>query len=405
MIKLTKLVSEIKREQRRTLKEFYSHANSSISFQLIINSNALPKEQTLALKNFFEFYNNGNTPLLNENTIKRIDAHLASSILSEGYKDWLKKVGAKAKDWLAAGWDSVKKVWGNFKDIVSKLAETVKKFFKDLVSNAYNKISQLTSKLKSAIESSVDQATTVLKNAAADVVQKEYTTIKKSVAHLLTKSKEYISGANWQSQLESGSASPKGSTTESINQKPKLIFSKSLVESLLVLESGLHFEDLINKEKYPIAHGIVKWGMKLLSWIFSPIVTASKFLVKFLVSGWKKDGSSGILVWINKLAETLNGPKTIFYPILGVLAMELTEVALTGVNLKTHFANAATEMAADVLGVKDMIITFIQEYVPGLNTFLIILEGIFIIYALGNFIVNVFPDYIKKINPNISLAH
>ena len=405
MIKLSNILKEIKIEQRRTLKEFYSHANSSISFQLIINSNALPKNQTLALKNFFEFYNNGNVPLLNENTIKRIDAHLASSVLSEGYKDWLKKVGAKAKDWLTAGWDSVKKVWGNFKDIISQLAETVKKFFKDLASNAYTKVTQLTSKLKSSIESSAKKATDSIKNAPASDVEKEWNTIRDSVAHLLDKSKEYISGANWQSQLESGSASPKGSTTESIKQKPKLIFSKSLVESLLILESGVHFEDLINKEKYPVAHGIVKWGLKLLSWIFSPIVTGLKFLVKFLVGGWKKDGSTGILVWINKLAEKLGGPKTIFYPILGVLAMELSEIVLTGLNLKTHFTADVAVAAIDAIGIKDIIIGFVKQYVPALGTVILVLEGIFILYALGNFIVNVFPEFAKKINPNLSLAH
>jgi hypothetical protein len=405
MIKLKQIVSEIKREERRTLKEFYSHANSSISFQSIINSNALPKEQTLALKNFFEFYNNGNIPLLNENTIRRIDTYLASPILSEGYKDWLQKVGAKAKDWLAAGWDSVKKVWGNFKDIISQLAESVKKFFKDLALNAYTKVTQLTSKLKSSVESSAKKATDVIKNAAAENVEKEWNTIKDSVAHLLTKSKEYISGANWQSQLESGSASPKGTATESIEQKPKLIFSKALVESLLILESGVHFEDLINKEKYPVAHGIVKWGLKLLSWIFSPIVTGLKFLVKFLVSGWKKDGSTGILVWINKLAEKLGGPKTIFYPILGVLAMELTEVALTGLNLKTHFTQGAAEAVIDAIGIKDIILEFIKQYVPGLSGFVKFLEIMFILYALGNFVVNAFPDFFKKIHPKLSLAH
>jgi hypothetical protein len=405
MIKLKQIVSEIKREERRTLKEFYSHANSSISFQSIINSNALPKEQTLALKNFFEFYNNRNIPLLNENTIRRIDTYLASPILSEGYKDWLQKVGAKAKDWLAAGWDSVKKVWGNFKDIISQLAESVKKFFKDLASNAYTKVIQLTSKLKSSVESSAKKATDVIKNAAAENVEKEWNTIKDSVAHLLTKSKEYISGANWQSQLESGSASTKGTATESIEQKPKLIFSKALVESLLILESGVHFEDLINKEKYPVAHGIVKWGLKLLSWIFSPIVTGLKFLVKFLVSGWKKDGSTGILVWINKLAEKLGGPETIYYPILGVLAMELSEIALTGLNLKTHFTADAAIAVIDAIGIKDIMIEFVKQYVPALGTVIVVLEVIFILYALGNFIVNVFPDFAKKINPNLSLAH
>lgn len=405
MIKLKQIVSEIKREERRTLKKFYSHANSSISFQSIINSNALPKEQTLALKNFFEFYNNGNIPLLNENTIRRIDVYLTSPILSEGYKDWLQKVGAKAKDWLASGWDNVKKVWGNFKDIISKLVEAVKKFFKDLAANAYDKVTQLTSKLKSSIESSLTKATDVIKNAAADDVEKEYNTIKKSVAHLFVKSKEFISGANWQSQLESGSASSKGSTTESIEQKPKLIFSKALVESLLVLESGVHLEDLINKEKYPVGHAIIKWGLKLLSWIFSPIVTASKFLIKFLVSGWKKDGSSGILVWINKLAEELGGPETIFYPILGVLAMELTEAVLTGLNLKTHFTQGAAGAVIDAIGIKDIILEFIKQYVPGLNGFVTFLEIIFLIYALGNFVVNVFPDFVKKINPSFSLAH
>lgn len=405
MVKLATIVSAIKREERRVLKEFYSHSKNVISLQLIINSGALPKEQTFALQNFFEFYNNGNVPLLNENTIKRIDAYLNSSVLSEGYKDWLQKVGKKAKDWIVSGWDNVKKVWGNFKDIVSKLAEKVKTFFKDLASSAYKKILQLKSKLQKTLNSSFDKATEVLRNASNDVVQKEYTTLKDSVSHLLAKSKAYISGADWEDKLINGNASPKTDANESLTQKPKLLFTKSLVESLLVLEAGLHFEDLINKEKYPVAHGIIKWGLKLLAWILSPLVTAAKYLVKFLVSGWKKDGSSGILVWINKLAEALGGPKAITYPILGVLAMELTEVALTGLNLKTHFTVEGAEAVIDAIGIKDMILEFIKKYVPALGTIVTILEGIFIIYALANFIVNVFPGIVKKINPNFKLAH
>lgn len=412
MIKLSNILADIKREQKRTIKEFRKEAINSISLQAILNSNGLPSEQTIALKKFFEYYNNGNVPILNESTIKRIDMQLSSVVLSEGFSDWIAKVGSKAKEWLSSGWENVKKVWSNFNDVISKLIEKIKEFFKNLASASYDKVQQLISKLTSALESTTESAKNHLKNFTSEAITKEWSTITASVKHLASKAQEYITGTSWSDQLSSGSVSPaSGTTTESVNKKPKLIFNKSLVEALLILEAGFHFEDLINKKKYPVLHKIVKWGLTLLSWIFSPINTALKYLAKFLVSGWKKDGSSGALVWINVAAEKLGGPKTIYYPILGVLCMELTEIALTGLNLQTHGKMLGSLQVGiqvvDSLNINiwEWFHEFIKEYVPGLGTAIMVLEIIFVIYALGNFIVNVFPGFIKKVNPDISLSH
>lgn len=418
-IKLTSIVQEIKREQRRAIKETRKYVMSSITINEIINSNGLLKNETIALKKFFEYYNNGNIPVLNESTIKLIDTHLKSSILSEGFSDWAKKVGAKAKEWLSSGWESVKKVWSNFKDVVSVVIEKIKEFFKDLAAAAWDKVKALGSTLKTALEGVTEDAKEHLDKFSNDAITKEWNVIKESVIHLGNKITAWQRGEGWQSEVLSGNAKPVGDTNEpggdmTESTKPKLIFDKSLIESLLNLTEAYHMEDLINKDKYPVLHKILKWTLELIGWVFSPINTILKYLVKYLVGGpWKKDsdGKAGILYWINSVAEKLGGPAAIGYPILGFLCAELTEAALSGLQLKTHgkmlgALHVGIE-AIDKLGINiwEWLHDAIKKYAPGLGTAITVVEIVCLIYALGNFVFSVFPGYLKKINPNIHLAH
>lgn len=399
-IKLTSILAEIKRSERRLITQFQRTAANSISIKEIINSNGLSAEQTLALKKFFEHYNNGKIPVLNEFTVKKIDNRISQSILSEGFFDWVKSVGSKAKEWLTSGWENVKKVWGNFKDIVSNVIEKFKDLFKKIAAATYEKIESLKSTLTKSIQSTAEESIEFIKQQTPDQVKTEIKTLKDCVNTLLAKSQAIISGTGWEEKLKSGNIEPTSDVkTESIYQRPKLVFDKFLVETLLTLESGgtFHFEDVFDKDKFPILHNLVIWICKGLVWVFSPINSVIKWSLNKLLTGGKKDGSSGILVWINSLAEKFGGPKVIFYPVLGFLCTELAEIVLGATDLDTHRTAHLVGAGLEKLGIEDMVIKFIEQYVPVAGTVITILEYVFIGYAVANFILTIVPEISKMI--------
>lgn len=409
-LSLTSILKEIKREQKRALKSVTSYAYSSLSLSEIINSGALQQNETYALNEFFKYYNNGNIPLLNENNIKRISDHiytLNEYSLNEGWNDWIKSVGSKATEWLSSGWESVKKIWKNFTDLIKKIVAVVSEGFKKLVAEVMKKVNSIKSALQQAFDKQAEKSKEHLaKHSPADITT-EWNVITESVEYIANfVSKQFNSESSiWADQVIKGQVTPVGNTSVEENFK----FDKSIISSLLNLNESFHIEDLLNKEKYPKAHKVVKWVLNAISWTFNPINTALKYLAKYIVGGWKEDGKSGILYWINLTAEALKGPKAIAYPILGFVCMEATEICLSGLNLSTHgkmlgALNVGIE-AIDKLGI-NIWSTFhhLIELVPGLSTVVQIVEWICILYALGNFILNVFPKLIKTINPDLATA-
>jgi hypothetical protein len=410
MINLKSILKEIKSEQKRALRTVTKQAHRSFAISEIINSGALHVNESYALNAFFKYYNNGNVPVLNENTIKLIDKRVLSlneNSLNEGWNDWISKVGKKAVEWLQSGWSSVKQVWKNFTDVVKQIVDTVKEGLKRLAAATWEKVNSIASALKKSFDKNTEKAKEHLdKHDPADIA-KEFTTIGKSVKHIAKRTKALVSGEKWAAQVESGDVKPAGSVEESFNNS-KIKFNKALVESLLNLTEGFHVEDLINKEKYPTIAKVAKWVMNAISWVFNPINSALKYLAKFLVSGWRDDGKSGILYWINLAAEKLSGPAAIGYPILGFLCMEATEIALSKLELDTH-----SEMLGSLqIGIDDIdkleiniwkTFHHLLQHVPYVGHIVTAMHWVCIIYALGNFIITTLPEIAKKINPKIDL--
>ena len=421
MIKLKDLYTEIKREQKRTIKEGLknakTHSLSVVTIDSIINSNGLPSLQTKALKEFFKHYNNGIIPILNENTIKRIDKRIStlteSTYISEGFVSWIKSAGQGGLDLLKSGWDGVKKVWKNFKDIIVKVIETVKEGLQKAAAAVWEKVKGLWAKMKAAFDGNTEKAKAHLEKHEPAAIKKEWNGVTGAVGYLAKYSTSFVKGGNWEKAAESGEVTPVGDTVEESTIFETIKFDKSLVEELLkfnILYEGIHFEDMINKKKYPNLFKVVKYACKAIGWAMNPINTALKTLAKWIVGGWDESGKKGILYLIHKTADALGGPAAIGYPILGFLCMELTEVVLSGMNLATHgkmlgALNVGIQ-AVDKLGINiwDSLHHLI-ELVPGLGVAVTITEWICIIYAIANFVLTVFPEIAKKINPDLDLAH
>ena len=406
-LSLTSILNEVKREQKRALKAVKQQVYASLTISEIINSGALGKNESYALKMFFKYHNNNNIPLLNENTIKRIDARiytLNENRLNEGFVDWIKSVGKKAIKWLESGWEGVKKVWKNFKDVVTQIVDTVKEGFRKISDAAIKKVKSIGSAIQSAFDKQSEKAEKHLEQHEPADIKREWTKVKDSVVHLSSLVNKLHSGGEWAARIISGNVTPAGDTSP-VEENFK--FDKSIFKGLLNLNEGFHLEDLLNKEKYPTAHKVVQWVLKAISWVFNPINTALKYLAKFIVGGWTKDGKSGILYWLNLTAEKLGGPAAIAYPILGFLCMEATEVCLSGFNLASHGKMlGALEVgvdAIDKLGINIWdTLHHLVALVPGLGTVVMVAEWICILYAIGNFILNVVPKLIAKINPKLA---
>jgi len=406
-LSLTSILNEIKREQKRALKNVKRQVYASLSISEIINSGALGKKETYALKMFFKYHNNNTIPLLNENTIKRIDARvytLNENQLNEGWVDWIKSVGNKAIEWIQSGWEGVKKVWKNFTDVVTQIVDVVKEGLQKLADAVFDKVKSIGSAIQAAFDKQSDESKKHLEQHEPSDIKREWATVKDSVTLLSSYMKKLVSGAMWADQVISGNVAPAGDTSP---VKENFKFDKFIIKGLLNLNEGFHMEDLLNKEKYPTVHKVVQWILKAISWVFNPINTALKYLAKFVVGGWSKDGKSGILYWLNLTAEKLGGPTAIAYPVLGFLCMEATEVCLSGMNLATHGKMLGALQvgvdAIDSLGINVWdTLHHLVSLVPGLGTVITIAEWICIIYAIGNFILNVLPQLIAKINPELS---
>jgi len=406
-LSLVSILNEIKREHKKALKKVKRQAYTSLSISEIINSGALGKNETYALKMFFKHYNNSSVPLLNENTIKRIDAHiytLNENHINEGLADWLKGAGAKAAEWVQSGWEGVKKVWKNFTDVVTQVVNIVKEGLQKLAEASFAKVKSIGSSIKAAFDKQSEASKEHLDQHDPSDIGREWDTITSSISHLSSYISSLTSGAAWASKVMSGDVKPAGDTSD---VKEGLKFDKFIIKGLLNLNEGFHVEDLLNKEKNPTAHKIVQWILKAISWVFNPINTALKYVAKFIVGGWSKDGRSGILYWLNLTASKLGGPVAIGYPILGFLCMEATEVCLSGMNLATHGkmlgALQVGVSAIDSLGINVWdALHHLIAHVPALGTVVTIVEWICIIYAMGNFILNVLPQLVAKINPELA---
>jgi hypothetical protein len=420
MIKLKDLYTEIKRDQKRAIKEGLKQATTYslnvITIDNIINSNGMPAAQASALKEFFKYYNKGVVPILNENTIKCINKRILtlteSTYLSEGFVSWIKSVGQKGIDLIKSGWSGIKQVWKNFKDIIVKVIDIVKEGLKKLAAATWEKVKGLWNKMKASFDKNSDKAAEHLKKHTPGDIKKEWNGVNESVGHLAKYSKSFISGEMWAAKVESGDVKPVSDAVDENTIFETLKFDKSLVEDLLKVNllTEIHFEQLINQKKYPNLFNVVKYACKAIGWALNPINTALSTLAKIIVGGWDEDGTKGILYFIHKTAEKLGGTSAIGYPILGILCMELTEVALSSLNLSSHgkmlgAVNVGIEMI-DTLGINiwDSLHHFIEK-IPILGTAVTIAEWICIIYAIGNFVINVFPSIAEKINPDLKLAH
>jgi hypothetical protein len=162
-------VKSMRQLQRKMIKE----AKSSLPnysrpiMEIAITSGGFSKDEIAALQGFFEF--RGRMPILNERTIKVIDRELDDKFIQEGIMSWLKNLGSKAWNALKGGWEALKKLWGNFKEMVNACIASIKAW----MTKTYNVFKdQLDSKIQGPAQKAASELESVMSKPIKENRQK-----------------------------------------------------------------------------------------------------------------------------------------------------------------------------------------------------------------------------------------
>jgi hypothetical protein len=136
MTSLKYLLNEVMSEKKisgRVGRQLSIQSNvDEITMNAMLKSGFFTVNESTALNVLFGA---SNTKSLNESTISTIDGIVnkvvesidSNRVLSEGFLgdiwDGLKKLGNKAKEALSGGWNKVKAIWGEFKELTEAFVE------------------------------------------------------------------------------------------------------------------------------------------------------------------------------------------------------------------------------------------------------------------------------------------
>lgn len=365
-IKLTDILREIKSQQAITINATKARTMRALTLETILNSGALSNAQTQALTEFFTFYNQKNLPLLNENTIRRIE----SRMLTEGFLDWIKDKGAAAKDALMSGWNNVKKIWGNFKDFVSSIIEKIKETFKKIVDyvktkveSAISWVNDLSIHVNTAITAYSKEEPDVQKNLAQEIKD-----LSSCITHIATWKDEKILGAEgWSEKILDGSAVKIEGETD-VKTESNIFNDKALLLTLKEAEGVSKPEDVL--KQYPSLYKIVKYTIEGLKWFFKPIQQAMKLVIDYAVKSIFKATSM--------VSKTLGGPGIYEFAVLTFIIAEAGQLSGKKIQLVHDAIETITEATIDMAvgawswltGPAKPIIDIIAGIIEGIITFL-----------------------------------
>ena len=350
VIKLKSIMNEVKASQLRSVNKIGKNASiNENALQAILSSGFLNKRQSEALSLYFEHH--GITSI-NESVVRRIDKDIIN--LNEGIFDIAKKVVDKAKevggkvvgavtnfgkqyiDAFKVGWNAVKKIWDNFKDLVLELVEKIKNSIKKIYEAAMAKINQIASKLSSKL-SGTFLGTFIEEHPHEPTdLAKEFGQLTKVVNHLASAQKSIVDGELYEKTMVDGSFTPEdasgikdekeieGDFAELATESYMRVFSnrnylKQLHEiTLNPLNEGGHIEDHFKNNK--VVYYIIKWGMFAFKAVFSPFSLIASKIGSFMIGKGLLKGTS----WVSNKYK--NGPGVYEFAILTLLIGEVLEI-------------------------------------------------------------------------------
>lgn len=400
-IKLRSILNEVKSQTNKRVNEIKKLAVlDEIALNGILNSGVLTIEESTALRGYFSAKK---ITRINESNIHRIDEGI--SLLTEDWfatvKDFMGKQKDKAVAAIKSGWNGVKTIWANFKDMVVELANTLKEALTKAFQFILKGIQAGATKIKEKInEVWYEEFSTKHKHEHSDLV-KELQQLLETGKFTLKYAQGIVKGEKWEKELIAGNITPKGDAEgdesepeikkdveaiaqESVNAYTNIFNNRKILSTLIrpgiIKESG-HLEDAL--KDHPTLKAVIHWGMLGIKAIFAPgtllMTAAAKFIAKNIFSA------------CSQACKAIGGPGVFKFAIMSLMAVEIYEIFHTAPEVGDieEFTEHKVATIAKYTGMA-------LEHIPGIDILVQVFKimGFLIIaYALGTVLYNIFMAF------------
>ena len=303
---MNEIISEKRMSQKLNYQTIKFTSLDESAINSLLKSNIFTKNESSAIRILFS---KTKTTSLTEASVNRLDRSVkiiiesveGDSVLNEGFFgdiwDGLKGLGEKAKEVLAGGWDKVKAVWGEFKELVTEVASACKQGLIKAFSGALAKGKELSAKVGEEAKKKFNE----IKDAPSFL--KEVGQLAESATYLTTTFyNKWIANPTWEADVIDGKVAPSGDvkvdpakaedgledlkTMESVNksklnlikERNRLLSNTKVIEALYkssnareFLMEGGGFAHLEGAIKNPFLKGVVEWSLKILQAVFIPL--------------------------------------------------------------------------------------------------------------------------------------
>lgn len=403
---MNEVISEKRLTQRINSNTIKFTVLDESAINSLLESNLFTKNEATAMRILFS---KTKTKSLTESVVGKLDKNVKTiveskegdSVLSEGFFgdiwDGLKGLGDKAKEVLAGGWDKVKAVWGEFKELVTEVASACKEGLKKVFASSLAKGKEMAGK----IGDEAKKKFTEIKDKPSFL--KEVAQLGESAAYLTTTFfGKWIANPTWEKDMIDGSTAPAGDvkvdpakaedgledlkTMESVNktklnlikERNKLLSNSSLIEALyassnaraFLMEGGgfAHVEGAI---KNPFLKGVVEWALKIMQAVFIPLAKIGQMVANVVGKELMKKFSEGV--------KFLGGPGVFPFVIIAGILSEVLEI---------YLKKALTPGPEIIAG---MAIPALAPLLAVLSGWQKTIEGILFWYTIGTIFINIVP--------------
>jgi hypothetical protein len=390
-INLKKLVTEVKKAQKKTLNATYKKVMSHLTLEQILKSNFLSEAENTAIRNFFIYRGRG--IVLNERTISSVQKEIMN-------EDFWSSISTATKNALSSGWDSIKKIWGNFKVFVQAFIDQIKKGFDKMLKWILDKVAKSLdwlNKLSTTISTQPEKAKEALKKTAsklhAEKAEDLHASLKSDTQHFTEAGSHLysyitdniIGGKLWGDSVLKGESGNKAELNE-------VFTDTAVIASLYSLnESGLtHPEDLL--VKHPMLNKVVKVCLTALKYSFGILNTIILQIVKM--------ASKKFFTIISFMSKKTGGPGIYEFAVLSVFCAELFEIAGHHIN---EIHSGLESILNSIIGMVKAFFPMAIGHIEIAEALIHIIATFFYFYAVGVSIVNVLIPSLKSALPEVFL--
>jgi hypothetical protein len=403
---MNEIISEKRMSQKLNYQTIKFTSLDESAINSLLRSNIFTKNESSAIRILFS---KTKTTSLTEASLNRLDRSVkiiiesveGDSVLNEGFFgdiwDGLKGLGEKAKEVLAGGWDKVKAVWGEFKELVTEVASACKQGLMKAFSGALAKGKELSAKVGEEAKKKFNE----IKDAPSFL--KEVAQLGESATYLTTTFyNKWIANPTWEADIIDGKVAPSGDvkvdpakaedgledlkTMESVNksklnlikERNRLLSNTKVIEALYksfnareFLMEGGGFAHLEGAIKNPFLKGVVEWSLKILQAVFIPLAKIGQMVANVVGKEIMKKFSEGV--------KFLGGPGVFPFVIIAGILSEALELYIKGV------AKKGPEIIAM------MAIPILAPLIATLSGFQTTVEGFLFWYTIGTILINIVP--------------